>query len=110
MRKQVLALGAGILEQYLEMALQEEKPPICAEKHLPCAMRGDGKRSKQIVSILGQVRVRRARFVCPSCGKVLYCADEMLGVAGTGFSPGARRLMAVLGASESLARGPGCSA
>jgi hypothetical protein len=101
-RKCVLALGAEILEQYLALALRDERPPICAHKHLPCAMRSDGKRTKSVVTILGKIELRRTRFVCPSCGLVRYCADELLDVQETGFSPGVRRLMALTGASDSF--------
>lgn len=98
----VLALGAKILEQYLTLALENEPPPVCEQKHPPCIMQSDGKRTKSVLTVLGQIQLRRTRFVCPLCETVRYAADEILDVCGTFFSPGARRLMALAGASDSF--------
>ena len=55
-------------------------------------MASTGVREKTIQTILGPVRLARSRYVCPACGSVEYPGDEALGVEGTGFSPGLRRL------------------
>lgn len=99
----MLAGGARVLQTYLEGALSEEKPPVCGAKHLPVAMANTGKRSKTILTILGQVTIRRRRYVCPKCGRVAYPADALLGVEDTGFSPGVRRMMAHVGSSQPFA-------
>ena len=102
-RSSMLKAGAKALEAFLEFALGEEEPPVCGKNHLPKTMRNTGKREKKIHSILGSSSLRRTRYVCPVCGAVRYPADEALGVVGTGFSPGARRMMARAGAKESFA-------
>lgn len=102
-RSTMLKAGAKVLEAFLESALREEQAPVCVEKHLPRTMRNTGKREKEIRSILGSSLLRRTRYVCPVCDAARYPADEILGVVGTGFSPGARRMMARAGAKESFA-------
>jgi hypothetical protein len=65
-------------------------------------MESTGVREKVIQTILGPVRFARSRYVCPSCGLVEYPGDELLGVEGTGFSPGLRRLMTHAGSRQSF--------
>ncbi len=99
-RAAMLKAGAGALETFLESSLRNEQAPVCGDNHLPETMRNTGRRQKRIRTILGPVRIRRTRFVCPVCGAVRYPADETLGVERTSFSPGAQRMMARAGASE----------
>jgi len=101
----VLALGATVLERLLDNVGigRQDKPRMCADKHLPCKMVSTGVRQKEIRTILGPVRFERSRYVCPACGAVEYPGDELLGVEGTGFSPGMRRLMVRAGSRESFA-------
>lgn len=99
----MLKAGARALEAFLESALREEQAPLCAENHQPTTMRNTGKREKTIRTILGTSSLCRNRWVCPVCGAVRYSADEALGVVATGFSPGARRMLARAGAKESFA-------
>jgi hypothetical protein len=61
-----------------------------------------GVREKTLQTILGPVRFARSRYVCPTCGAVEYPGDELLGVAGTGFSPGLRRLVTRAGSREAF--------
>lgn len=63
-------------------------------------MESSGTRTKKIRTILGMIVLRRTRWVCPECGAVEYAGDELLGVEGTGFSPGLRRLMTRAGSRE----------
>lgn len=102
-RTAMLAGGARVLQAWLNDALSQEKPPVCGHKHLPVAMTNTGRRSKTILTILGEVTIRRRRFVCPTCGGVSYPADEQLGVEGTSFSPAVRRMMAHVGAHQAFA-------
>lgn len=103
-RSQMLGAGAGALEAFLAGRLREEEAPECGENHPPRKMVLHDRRAKAIRTILGEVCYVRGRFVCPVCGAARYPADEALGVAATGFSPGARRLMARAGATEPFAQ------
>ncbi len=98
----MLASGTSILQEYLQdMAVgHPDQPPSCARNHPPRRMNSSGVRAKKIRTILGTIVFRRTRWVCPECGAVEYAGDERLGVAGTGFSPGLRRLMTRAGSRE----------
>jgi len=103
-RSAVLALGAGVLERLLhEVGVgRQDQPRLCSLNHLPRKMESTGVREKIIQTILGPVRFARSRYVCPCCGAVEYPGDELLGVEGTGFSPGLRRLMTHAGSRDSF--------
>lgn len=96
LRRAVLSAGADILSRLLEGfgSGRQGGPVLC-----PCGrkMISRGKKEKRIKTILGEIKFRRAVFVCPSCGAGRVPADERLDVVGTGFSPGVRRLMARAG-------------
>lgn len=103
-RTSMLAVGASVLAQLLQTAGggRQDKPLLCACNHLPCKMESSGLRQKTLQTILGPVRFARSRYVCPRCGAVQYPGDELLGVEGTGFSPGLRRLLTRAGSRESF--------
>lgn len=106
-RSAMLAAGATVLERLLHDAGvgRQEKPRMCCKGHLPRKMRSAGVREKTVETILGPVRFGRSRLVCPACGAVEYPGDAELGIEGTGFSPGMRRLMTRAGSRESFAQG-----
>ena len=62
-----------------------------------------GRRDKTIQTLLGSVRLRRPLYHCAQCGATRFPVDELLGVKGTSFSPGVRRLMARAGSRTSFA-------
>lgn len=103
-RTAVLAVGARVLERLLHNVGvgRQNKPRQCARGHPPRPMASTGVREKIIQTILGPVRFARSRYVCPSCGLVEYPGDQALGVAGTGFSPGLRRVMTHAGSRQSF--------
>lgn len=109
-RTAMLTAGARVIEQLLhEIATgRRAQPLVCngGQKHLPARMESLGVREKTLTTILGPVRWRRSAFRCPVCGRIEYPGDLLLGVEGTGFSPGARRMMARAGASESFPKPP----
>jgi hypothetical protein len=103
-RSAMLTQGARVLERLLHTVGvgRQDKPRLCARNHLPHKMESGGVRAKIIQTIVGPVRFERSRYVCPSCGAVAYPGDALLGVEGTGFSPGLRRLMVRAGSRESF--------
>ena len=104
-RSAVLAFGATIVQRLLaDVGVgRQDAPRLCTRHYPACPMNSLGVREKTLQTILGPVRFGRSRYVCPQCGAVEYPGDEQLGVAGTGFSPGLRRLMTRAGARESFA-------
>ncbi len=103
-RSAMLAQGAAVLEHLLEGlgVGHQQTPLICMRNHLPRRMISTGVREKTILTILGPVRFARSRYLCPSCKRVEYPGDALLGVQGSGFSPGMRRLMTHAGSRESF--------
>lgn len=102
----MLAAGARVLEQLLAGigTGRPESTPVCRCARRPEPMRSRGVCGKTIRTILGPVRWRRSAWRCDRCGRTEYPADAAMGVSGTGFSPGARRMMARAGANDSFAR------
>lgn len=64
-----------------------------------------GCRAKGLDTVLGRVSVLRAYYHCETCGKGLFPKDALLDIEKTGFSPGLRRMMALVGAKESFDAG-----
>ncbi|MBM3335077.1 ISKra4 family transposase [Candidatus Sumerlaeota bacterium] len=58
--------------------------------------------AKTLRTLLGDVRILRPYFVCPECDATRCPADEQLAVVNTGFSPGARRIMAKAASMEAF--------
>ncbi len=94
--------GARALEKMLEEFGRGpmDEPPVCSDNHRPTRMESLGVKEKRLRLILGEITFRRSAYRCPLCGRIRYPADEALNVAQTGFSPGARRMMARQGARE----------
>jgi hypothetical protein len=105
LRATVLLAGAGLLQQMIKERFGSARafgPVICA-----CGqrMRSIGPRTKRLRTILGEITFERVVFVCPRCGARRYPADELLGIVGTGFSPGTQRLMARAGQRDTFKEG-----
>ena len=99
-RSEMLKLGARVLQAFFDWRLGQEPVPTCQDHHRPVPMACDGKRHKQVRTILGEVTLWRKRWVCPVCDAVRYAADETLDVQDGLFSPGVRRMVAWAGAME----------
>jgi hypothetical protein len=54
-------------------------------------------RSKPILTVVGQVRVQRPYYLCPHCHQGQFPADVELDIENTEFSPGVRRMHALVG-------------
>jgi hypothetical protein len=62
-------------------------------------------RSKQLLTVLGEVAVRRAYYYCASCQSGMIPKDLELDIEGSSFSPGVRRMMGHVGAKEAFVEG-----
>lgn len=91
--------GAAALEQLLSM-------PSCQPAQTACHCGGvaqqHSRRSKQILTALGSVRFQRSYYVCPRCHHGYSPRDQELDVEGVSYSPGVRRMMAVVGSEVSF--------
>ncbi len=94
--------GAAVLEELL--AAQGECP-----RQIPCgcgqAAHYHGRRRKQLLTVLGRVETERPYYVCAACHQGQSPRDQELDVEGTEYSPGVRRMMAVVGSETSFEQG-----
>lgn len=62
-------------------------------------------RIKELTTVLGTIKLRRAYYYCDECGQGVLPRDQQLDIVGTSFSPGVRRLMGRVGGKESFNEG-----
>ena len=94
--------GAKLLEQLLEAP-----PSVELERPCGCGQRAGyrGRRSKKILTVLGEVEIERPYYLCAYGHQGQFPFDSELDVKATQYSPGVRRLMAVVGSESSFAGG-----
>ena len=94
--------GARLLEALLGESDEQGEPPLCLCGH---AMRCAGARPKRLVSLLGAVTLQRPYYHCRHCWRGVAPLDRELAIEGTQYSPGVRRMLAVVGGETAFARG-----
>ena len=96
-RDGVLAIGARLLEAGLAA---RGTGKAGARRPCPCggAAIGEGYRAKGVQTLVGWITVRRAYYVCPTCGQGQCPLDAVVGLARDSLSPGVRRLACRFGA------------
>jgi len=94
--------GAAVLEELLAV-------PHPYPRQVPCGCGGSAQyheiRPKQLLTVLGRVKTERPYYVCPACHQGQSPRDQELDVEGTEYSPGVRRMMAVVGSETSFDQG-----
>ena len=75
----------------------------------PCSCGGEAPfhslRPKRLLTVLGPVTFERAYYVCAGCHQGQSPRDRELEVEGSEFSPGVRRMMALVGGESSFDQG-----
>ena len=101
LREGMHQMGSRILEKLLEVDQQKLDSPTvdCGQGH---QARWLGWRPKQLMTVLGPIRIRRSYYYCEACGTGLYPHDRQWDIEETGLSPGVRRMMTWLGSKESF--------
>jgi len=86
--------GASALTELLRFPTPDERTTPC-----PCGQPArDGElRSKKILTALGETTVERPYYLCPHCHEGQFPADRELDIVHTEFSPGVRRMQALVG-------------
>jgi hypothetical protein len=88
--------GAAVLTELLQFPT-----PAADQRHLPCSCGHQAHyrelRSKPVLTAVGTVEVLRPYYLCPHCHTGQFPADVELDIAGTEFSPGVRRMQALVG-------------
>jgi hypothetical protein len=96
MRSAMHHAGATALTKLLEW----EAPPT-GQRTVPCGCGQQARyrelRSKPVLTAVGKVEVSRPYYLCPHCHAGQFPADVELDIENTGFSPGVRRMQAVVG-------------
>ena len=103
MRIQALDVAAKVLESHLNQT-EEDSSPV-----LPCSCgqeaRPAGTRSKEVLSVLGPLRLERRYYLCSSCHTGFFPKDRTLGVDGASVTPGVLRMVGIVGAELSFEKG-----
>jgi len=95
-------LGARVLEKLLSAPAEFEREVPC-----PCGQKArfHQMRPKRLLTIVGPITIQRPYYVCPACANGQSPRDAELDVPGTAYSPGVRRMMAVVGGEMSFEKG-----
>lgn len=94
--------GAAALERLLSMSTPQPSKMPCGCGH---TAQHHEKRPKQLLTVLGPVRLERSYYTCSFCHQGQSPRDEELDVLGTECSPGVRRMMATVGSDSSFEHG-----
>jgi hypothetical protein len=88
--------GAAALTKLLQFPV-----PSADQHHIACACGHQASyrelRSKPVLTVVGESEVLRPYYLCPHCHTGQFPADVELGIENTEFSPGVRRMQAVVG-------------
>jgi len=88
--------GARALTELLQF-----EAPMPDQRQLPCACGHRAQyrelRSRPVLTVVGRVRMNRPWYLCERCHQGQFPVDEQLDVKDTDFSPGVRRMQALVG-------------
>lgn len=88
--------GAAAIAEFLQFPA-----PVAGQRRIPCSCGQQAHylelRSKTALTVLGDAKISRPYFLCPHCHNGQFPADVELDVKDTVFSPGVRRMQAVVG-------------
>ena len=88
--------GAGALTQLLQF-----EAPASDRRLLPCACGHQAQyqelRSRPVLTVVGWTRMNRPWYLCAHCHEGQFPADGELDIENTEFSPGVRRMQALVG-------------
>jgi hypothetical protein len=96
MRSALHRAGAAALRQLLEFPAPSEEGRTRA---CPCGQPAHyrERRSKPVLTVVGLVEVLRPYYLCAHCGVGQFPVDIELDIENTEFSPGVRRMQAMVG-------------
>jgi len=96
MRSALHRAGAAALSQLLEFPVPTEAGRT---RTCPCGQHAHYReqRSKPVLTVVGLVEVLRPYYLCAHCGVGQFPVDVELDIENTEFSPGVRRMQAIVG-------------
>ena len=94
--------GAAALSELLQCPAPDQRTIPC-----PCGQQARYRelRSKRVLTAVGPVEVSRPWYLCPHCHRGQFPADAELDVVDTEFSPGVRRMQALVGQEAAFDHG-----
>ena len=95
----------GIGAHLLERLLQQHNAPAAASCSCGRPARYYDRRSRRLLTALGEVEFERAYYVCSHCGRGHAPRDRELDIEGQACSPGVRRMLATVGSDASFEKG-----
>jgi hypothetical protein len=94
--------GASALTELLRF-------PEPDQRAIPCACGQQARyrelRDKPVLTVVGEAVVSRPYYLCPHCHQGQFPADQELDIVDTEFSPGVRRMQALVGQDASFDHG-----
>jgi hypothetical protein len=86
--------GASALTELLRFPTPDQRAIPC-----PCGQQAVYRelRSRTLLTAVGQVEVSRPYYLCPQCHEGQFPADQELDMVHTEYSPGVRRMQALVG-------------
>jgi hypothetical protein len=101
-RRSMHRAGAAAVSRLLsDTSRQPQRRSCCCGGEAPF----HSIRPKSLLTVLGPVRFERAYYVCAGCHQGQSPRDRELEVEGSEFSPGVRRMMALVGSESSFDQG-----
>jgi uncharacterized protein UPF0236 len=96
--------GARALGELLQFPI-----PAAEQRSIPCSCGYQARyhelRAKPVLTAVGTVNISRPYYLCRHCHRGQFPADIELDIAHTEFSPGVRRMQAVVGQETPFDRG-----
>lgn len=94
--------GAAALTELLRFPVPDQRTIAC-----PCGQQARYRdlRAKTVLTVVGEVDVLRPYYLCPHCHRGQFPTDEELDIVNTEFSPGVRRMQALVGQNAAFDHG-----
>ncbi len=96
--------GATALHELLQFPV-----PAAEQRSIPCTCGHQAGyqelRSKAVLTAVGEVTISRPYYLCAHCHRGQFPADIELDIANTEFSPGVRRMQAIVGQEAPFEQG-----
>ena len=86
--------GSSALTELLRFPVPDQRAILCR-----CGQQAIYRelRSRTVLTVVGPVEVSRPYYLCPQCHEGQFPADQELDIVHTEFSPGVRRMQALVG-------------
>lgn len=98
LRKGTIKIAGKLLQCWIEVAERELDIPRCPK--CKAKMRHRGLRERTITTTIGDVKFKRPRYICETCGETVYPHDAAAAFLAHGVSGSLAKVVARLGADR----------